>query len=87
MVPVGRTLEKKSVQPAGIFIYLNFRIWGLGENMSKITFSTTEINTLKKNPNVHRVSERSICSVLPSFYLLAPFLFFASGRHHFAACF
>jgi len=60
MVPVGRTLEKKSVQPTGIFIYLNFRIWGLGDNMSKITFSTKEINTLQKNPNVHRVSERSI---------------------------
>ncbi len=28
--------------------------------MSKITFSPTEINTLKKNPNVYRVSERSI---------------------------
>jgi putative transposase len=42
------------------FIYLNFRIWGLGDNMSKITFSTTEINTLQKNPNVQRVSERSI---------------------------
>ncbi|WP_204317740.1 hypothetical protein, partial [Neobacillus sedimentimangrovi] len=60
MVPVGRTLEKKSVQPTGIFIYLNFRIWRLGDNMSKITFSSKEINMLQKNPNVQRVSERSI---------------------------
>ena len=59
MVPVGRTLEKKSVSSTGIF-YLNFRIWGLGDNMSKITFSSKEIKTLQKNPNVHRVSERSI---------------------------
>ncbi|AIM17306.1 hypothetical protein HW35_14580 [Bacillus sp. X1(2014)] len=44
MVPVGRTLEKKSVQPTGIFIYFNFRIWRLGDNMSKITFSSKEIN-------------------------------------------
>lgn len=28
--------------------------------MSKITFTAKEINTLQKNPNVHRVSERSI---------------------------
>lgn len=28
--------------------------------MSKITFSTTEIKTLKNNSNVHRVSEKSI---------------------------
>ncbi|KIL45651.1 hypothetical protein KP78_20000 [Jeotgalibacillus soli] len=28
--------------------------------MSKITFSTTEIKLLQKNPNVHRVSEKSI---------------------------
>lgn len=28
--------------------------------MTKITFSTKEINILQKNPNVHRVSERSI---------------------------
>lgn len=33
---------------------------GLGDNMSKITFSTEEINTLQKNPNVQRVSDRSI---------------------------
>lgn len=42
------------------FIYLNFRIWGLGDNMCKITFSSKEINTLQKNPNVQRVSEKSI---------------------------
>ena len=28
--------------------------------MSKITFSTKEIKTLQKNPNVQRVSERAI---------------------------
>lgn len=60
MVPVGRTLVIKSVQPTGIFIYLNFRIRGLGNNMSKITFSSKEINTLQKNQNVQRVSEKSI---------------------------
>jgi putative transposase len=42
------------------FIYLNFRIWGLGDTMSKITFSAKEINTLQKNPNIQRVSEKSI---------------------------
>ena len=33
---------------------------GLGDNMSKITFSTKEIKALQKNPNVQRVSERAI---------------------------
>ncbi|MDV2583603.1 HTH domain-containing protein, partial [Alkalibacillus haloalkaliphilus] len=28
--------------------------------MNKITFSTKDIKILQKNPNVHRVSERSI---------------------------
>ena len=28
--------------------------------MSKITFSTKEIKTLQKNPNIQRVSERAI---------------------------
>lgn len=32
----------------------------MGDNMSKITFSTKEINRLQMNPNVHRVSDRSI---------------------------
>lgn len=39
---------------------MNFKIWGIGDNMSKITFSTKEIKTLQKNPNVQRVSERAI---------------------------
>ncbi|MGN7176612.1 HTH domain-containing protein, partial [Cytobacillus sp. SAFR-174] len=60
MVPVGRTLEKESVQPTGIFYILELRIWGLGDIMSKITFSANEIKTLQKNPNVQRVSESSI---------------------------
>lgn len=60
MVPVGRTLEKECFTYRYFFIYLNFRIWGLGDNMSKITFSIKEINTLQKNSNVHRVSDRSI---------------------------
>ena len=60
MVPVGRTLEKECFTYRYFFIYLNFRIWGLGDNMSKITFSTKEIKALQMNPNVHRVSERSI---------------------------
>ena len=33
---------------------------GIGDIMSKITFSTKEIKTLQKNPNVQRVSERAI---------------------------
>ena len=33
---------------------------GIGDNMSKITFSTKEIKTLQNNPNVQRVSERAI---------------------------
>jgi putative transposase len=60
MVPVVRTLEKECFIYRYFFIYLNFRIWGLGDNMSKITFSTKEIKALQKNPNVQRVSERSI---------------------------
>ncbi|CEG29455.1 hypothetical protein BN1002_04393 [Bacillus sp. B-jedd] len=38
MVPVGRTLEKKSVQPTGIFYILEFHYRGIGDTMSKITF-------------------------------------------------
>ena len=33
---------------------------GIGDNMSKITFSTKEIKTLQNNLNVQRVSERAI---------------------------
>jgi putative transposase len=60
MVPVVRTLEKECFTYRYFFIYLNFRTWGLGDNMSKIIFSTKEIKALMKNPNVERVSERSI---------------------------
>ena len=59
MVPVDRTLEKECFIYRYFFIYLNFKIWGLGDNMSKITFSTKEIKILQKNPNVQRVSELS----------------------------
>lgn len=60
MVPIDRTLEKECLIYRYFFIYLNFKICGLGTIMSKITFSTKEIITLQKNPNVQRVSERSI---------------------------
>src|SRR5690606_5627036 len=60
MVPVVRTLEKECFIYRYFFIYLNLKIWGLETNMSKITFSTKEIKALQKNPNVERVSERSI---------------------------
>ena len=44
-----------------VFFYiLEFQDMGIGDNMSKITFSTKEIKTLQKNPNVQRVSERAI---------------------------
>ncbi len=33
---------------------------GIGDNMSKITFSTKEIKALQNNPNVQRVSEQAI---------------------------
>lgn len=42
MVPVVRTLEKKCFIYRYFFIYLNFKIWGLGTNMNKITFSTDQ---------------------------------------------
>lgn len=52
---------KKSVLPTGIFLYTRISTYGeSGDNMSKITFTTKEIKTLQKNPNVQRISERSI---------------------------
>ena len=60
LVPVVRTLEKECFICRYFFIYLNLLNKGLGDNMSKITFSTKEIKTLQKNPNVQRVSERVI---------------------------
>lgn len=41
-------------------VYLNFKIWGIGDIMTKIAFSIKEIKALQKNPNVQRVSERAI---------------------------
>ena len=44
-----------------VFFYiLEFQNMGIRGQHSKITFSSKEIKTLQKNPNVHRVSERSI---------------------------
>lgn len=60
MVPVDRTLEKECFICRYFFIYLNFKIWGLGDIMSKVIFSNKEIKTLQKNSNVQRVSERAI---------------------------
>lgn len=60
MVPVVRTLEKECFIYRYFFVYLNFKIWGIEDIMSKIIFSTKEIKTLQKNPNVQRVSERAI---------------------------
>src|SRR4051794_22305117 len=45
MVPVGRTLVKRVFN---LLIYLNFRIWGLGDNMSKITFSSNGLTDSRK---------------------------------------
>ena len=41
-------------------VYLNFKIWGIGDNMTKKLFSTKEIKALEKNANVQRVGERAI---------------------------
>lgn len=52
---------KKSVLSTGIFLYTRISTNGeLGDDMSKITFTTKEIKSLQQNPNVQRVSERSI---------------------------
>lgn len=60
LVPVVRTLEKECFIYGYFFIYLNFKIWRLGDIMSKIIFSTKEIKKLQNNLNVQRVSERAI---------------------------
>lgn len=60
MVPVVRTLEKECLIYRYFFIYLNLSYGEWEKIMSKLIFSIKEINALKKNPNVQRVSERAI---------------------------
>lgn len=52
---------KKRVFYLRVFFYiLEIQDTGIGDNRSKITFSTKEIKILQKNPKVKRVSERAI---------------------------
>ncbi|MFJ3389405.1 HTH domain-containing protein [Lysinibacillus sp. NPDC086135] len=60
MVPVVRTLEKGVFYLRVFFYIFEIQDTGIGDNRSKITFSTNEIKILQKNPNVKRVSERAI---------------------------
>ncbi|WP_236712733.1 hypothetical protein, partial [Peribacillus muralis] len=57
LVPVVRTLEKECFIYRYFFI-LTFHNTGLGDVMSKITFSAKEIKALQKNSNVKRVSQK-----------------------------
>ncbi|WP_255505060.1 HTH domain-containing protein [Lysinibacillus sphaericus] len=53
-------MKKECFNYGYFFIYFQIQDTGIGDNRSKITFSTKEIKILQKNPNVKRVSERAI---------------------------